>query len=172
MKKTLTALALAACAAFLAPPASAQTVGGAFSAGRTELSVTGGSGSAFNNTYLILGVGAAFYVVDGLNVGLGAQGWFGGDPRIYNVTPSIEYVFYKVPTVKPYIGAFYRRTFIDGLPDLDSTGLRAGIYMEAGPRNYFGFGLVHQSFKDCDKRVYVNLNCDSNYLEVSFKFSF
>jgi hypothetical protein len=150
------------------PPAAAQ-VAGAFSAGRSELSITGGSGYAFNDSYLILGVGAAFYVLDGLNIGLSTQGWFGGTPRIYNVTPSVEYVFYQPATVKPYVGAFYRRTFIDGLPDLDSTGLRAGFYVQSGNRNYFGFGLVHQEFSDCNKNTYIK--CDSNYLEVSFKFT-
>jgi len=163
------AVALATALPLFAPPAAAQ-VAGAFSAGRTELSITGGSGYAFNDSYLILGVGAGFYVVDGLNVGLGGQYWFGGDRNIYNITPSVEYVFYQVSTVKPYLGAFYRRTYIEGLPNLDSTGLRAGFYVQSGSRNYFGFGLVHQEFMDCNTNTYVK--CDSNYLEVSFKFTF
>jgi hypothetical protein len=163
--------ALAACAALLtvAPPAAAQNAG-AFSAGRKEVMITGGSGSAFNDTYLILGVGAAYYVLDGLNVGLSAQAWFGGDPGVYNVTPSIEYVFHQIPKVKPYVGAFYRRTFIDGRSDLNSTGLRAGVYVEAGRNNYLGLGVVHQSFSDCSANIYIK--CDSDYVEATFKFAF
>ena len=170
MKRQLAVLVFACVGFFaVAPPAAAQ-VAGAFSAGRTELMVTGGSGYAFNDSYLILGVGAAVYVANGLNVGLSAQHWFGGERSISNVTPSVEYVFYQAPNIKPYVGVFYRRTYIEGLPDLDSTGLRAGFYVEAGRRNYFGFGLVHQSFMDCNPNTYIK--CDSTYLEASFKFSF
>jgi hypothetical protein len=159
------------CAALiaLAPATAAAEGAGPFGAGHTELLLTGGSGYAFNDSYLILGAGAAVYLVDGLNVGLGAQYWFGGTRDIYNVTPSIEYVFYQ-PKIKPYFGAFYRRTYIDGLPDLDSTGLRFGFYVEASRTSYFGFGLVHQRFNDCNSNAYIK--CDSTYLEASLKFSF
>ena len=38
------------------------------------------------------------------------------------ITPSVQYVFHQMQALKPYVGAFYRRTDIDGLPDLDSAG--------------------------------------------------
>ena len=50
----------------------AQNVGvaGAFSKGRTHFVVTAGTGYAFDETYLVLGLGANYYLIDGLNVGL------------------------------------------------------------------------------------------------------
>jgi len=95
--------------------------------------------------------------------------WTGGDPDMYKITPSVQYVFHQV-ALKPYVGAFYRRTSIDGLPDLDSVGARAGVYFQAGRSAYIGIGAVYESYLDCSKAVYRS--CDSAYPEVSFTFAF
>jgi hypothetical protein len=89
---------------------------------------------------------------------------------MYKITPSLQYVFHRVPAVKPYVGGFYRRTEIDGLPDLDSAGARAGAYLEAGRHSYIGFGAVYESYLDCEKSVYRS--CDSTYAEVTFTIAF
>src|SRR5688500_11419412 len=109
---------LAACA--LAAPASAQTVAGGFAKGRTHFVFTAGTGYAFDETYLVVGLGANYYVVDGLNVGLHWEYWTGSDPKMSKLTPSVQYVFYQMNPVKPYVGAFYRRTYLERLEDLDS----------------------------------------------------
>jgi preprotein translocase subunit SecG len=44
--------------------------GASFGQGRASLSVFGGSGSAFSQTYFVLGVGANYYVIQGLGLGL------------------------------------------------------------------------------------------------------
>jgi len=122
--RKLTALAVLAVATFApSPPATAAEVAGAFSKGNTSLLVTAGSGYAFNESYLVLGVGVGYYLFDGLNVGLSVEWWSGSDPTLYKVTPSVTYVFHQVP-LKPYIGAFYRRTYAENLPDLNSAGAR------------------------------------------------
>jgi hypothetical protein len=171
MKQTLAA-ALAAAACALAAPAIAQTAGiaGGFSQGRTHLAVTAGTGNAFNESYVVLGVGASYYLFDGFNVGLGFESWTGASPKMTKITPSVQYVFYQVQTVKPYVGAFFRRTSIEGLNDLDSVGGRAGVYLQAGRNAYFGLGAVYESYLDCNTGTYHK--CNSTYGEVSVTFAF
>jgi len=170
MTKTGTTLVTAVLAAIAAAPVMAADVAGVFSRGRTHLSVVGGSGSAFNDSYFVLGVGASYYLADGLNIGLSAESWTGGDPGITKITPSVQYVFYQVPSVSPYVGAFYRRTYIDNLPDLDSVGGRAGVYLAAGRNMFVGIGAVYESYLDCDTRLYSD--CTDTYPEISFTFAF
>src|SRR6267378_3428406 len=127
MHKTLAATALAAVAIFASPPAAAADVGAAFSRGSTQVGVTGGTGYAFDQSYFVLGVGVGYYLFDGLSIGLSLESWTGSDPKMLKVTPSVQYVFRQVPVVKPYVGVFYRRAYVDGLPDIDSVGGRAGL---------------------------------------------
>ena len=164
------AAVLAALAVAASPSATAADVAGAFGQGRFGFVVGGGSGYAFNQTYFVLGVGATYYIVDGLNAGLSVESWSGADPHITKVTPSLQYVFYQVPTVKPYIGAFYRRAYMSTLPDVDSVGGRAGVYVQAGRNAYIGGGVVYESYINCDKTIYSS--CANTYPEISFTFAF
>lgn len=82
----------------------------------------------------------------------------------------MQYVFYQVRTVKPYVGGFWRRTSIEGLRDLDSIGARAGVYFAAGRNTFIGIGGVYESYQDCTASVYRK--CESTYPEVSFTFAF
>jgi hypothetical protein len=160
-------LVLIAC--LFAAPAGAQTVTGAFGKGRTHFFIGGGSGQAFSETYFVLSVGASYYLLDGLGVGLAYEMWTGGDPDMHKITPSVQYVFHQV-ALKPYVGAFYRRTSIEDLPDLDSVGGRAGVYFQAGRNAYIGIGGVYESYLDCNESVFRE--CHSTYAEVSFTFAF
>jgi hypothetical protein len=171
MKTKLNGAALAVVAAFASPPpANAADVAGVFSQGRTHFVVSGGTGYAFDETYLVLGLGVSYYVIDGLNVGLTIESWSGSDPRLVKVTPSAQYVFHRVPVLKPYVGGFYRRTYVEGRSDLDSFGGRAGVYLEAGRNAYLGVGAVYESYADCSSSVYRS--CSSTYPEVSFTVAF
>ncbi|HYA37178.1 MAG TPA: hypothetical protein VEI74_02740 [Candidatus Methylomirabilis sp.] len=166
-----TGVTLAALLATIASaPVAAADVAGVFSQGRTHVAVIGGSGSAFNDNYFVFGVGVAYYLVDGFNIGLSVESWTGGDPGISKVTPSVQYVFYQVPRISPYVGAFYRRTYIDNLPDLDSVGGRAGVYIAAGRNAYIGVGGVYESYRDCDTSLYQD--CTDTYPEISITFAF
>ena len=177
VRKVLFALAILA-AAFASPAGAQQAtasagslqVGGAFSQGRTHLYVTGGSGSSFGENYFVLGVGVEYYLINGLSAGLAYESWSGADPGFTTITPSVRYVFYGVKSLKPYVGAFYRRTDIDGLPSLDSLGVRAGAYVQAGRNTYIGFGGTYESYLDCQTSVYHK--CDSIYPELSFAVVF
>jgi hypothetical protein len=170
MNKTRSLLIAAVLSMFTGTPATAASVGGVFSQGSAHLSVVGGSGYAFNESYLVIGAGINYYLVDGLSVGLHAEAWTGGDPGIYKITPSVQYVFYQVPHVSPYVGAFYTRTFIDHLPDLDSAGGRAGVYFAVGRSAYIGVGAVYENYLDCNKSTYRD--CSEIYPEVSISFAF
>jgi hypothetical protein len=167
MKKTL--VAVLAFGALLSP-AAAQTVAGAFSQGRTHFVLTASSGYAFDESYFVLGLGASYYLLDGLSVGLFLESWSGSDPGMTKITPSVQYVFHQMQAVKPYVGAFYRRTDIDGLPDLDSVGGRAGLYVQGGRNAYIGLGAVYESYLDCNETTYRK--CDSTYAEVTFTIAF
>ena len=170
MTKTRVALISAGLAALAATPATAAEVAGMFTRGHTHLAVVAGSGYAFDDNYFVIGVGASYYLVDGLNVGLHIETWTGGDPNITKLTPSVQYVFYQVPRVSPYLGAFYRRTYIEHLPDLNSAGGRAGVYIAAGRNVFIGAGAVYESYLDCNKTIYRD--CTDAYPEISFTFAF
>lgn len=175
MNKTLAALAVAAIATFAsAPPATAAeatgAVAGGFSKGRTHFVATVGNGYAFDESYLVVGLGVSYYVIDGLNVGLSVESWSGSDPGMNKITPSVQYVFHQNPRLSPYVGGFYRRAYIDGLPDINSVGARAGVYLAAGRNAYIGIGGVYESYIDCTKTVYRS--CDDTYPEVSFTVAF
>jgi hypothetical protein len=167
VRKTLAglALALAACSA-----AAQVGVASGFSQGRTHFVVTAGSGSAFGEDYVVLGVGATYYLLDGLGAGLHYEYWSGGDPDLSKLTASVQYVFHQVRPVKPYVGGFFRRTNVERLPDLDSVGARAGVYFNAGRNAYFGAGVVYESYLDCEKSTYRS--CDDTYVEVSLTLAF
>jgi hypothetical protein len=167
-------IALAALAGFLvfasSTPSAEADVVGTFAKGRTQLSVFGGSGYAFDETYFVIGVGVSYYLIDGLNVGVSAEAWTGGDPAIYKITPSVQYVFYKVPRFAPYLGAFYTHTDIQDRPNLDSVGGRAGVYVSVGGNANIGIGGVYESYLDCSKTQYNS--CSNAYPELSFIVSF
>jgi opacity protein-like surface antigen len=126
------------------------------------------TGAGRDETYWILGVGVSYYLIDGLSVGLSYEVW-SGDPDVTKVTPSVQYVFHQVP-LKPYVGAFFRRTEVEGLEDLDSVGARAGVNFQAGRNAYIGIGAVYESYLDCSKSTYRS--CDDVYPEVIFTIAF
>jgi hypothetical protein len=144
--------------------------GTSFGQGRTQLSVFGGSGSAFSQSYFVLGVGAKYYVVQGLGLGLNFESWLGNTPGIYKLTPNVQYVFTQVPTVHPYVGVFFRRVFIENLSDLTSVGVRGGAYLPVGPNMHLGLGGVYESYLDCNESSYHS--CSDFYPEISFTIGF
>lgn len=155
--------------------ASAGTggVSTAFSKGSTSVGVVLGSGTAFNDNYTILGLGIGYYVTQGLEIGIDLQRWVSGEPSILKVSPQIRYVFTQPEVIKPYIGAFYRRTYYGdyngiSLDDQDSFGYRAGAYFSTNNRVYIGAGVVYEDYKDCDAAT----DCSSTYPEILFAVSF
>jgi hypothetical protein len=154
-----------------AAPAPAAAKRDAFSSGSKRLTVVVGNGYAFNNSYLIIGVGLGYFIANGLDLGLDYENWSGSNPGITKVTPRLDYVFKTGGALRPYAGVFYRRTMIEGLDDLNSTGGRAGLYLMTGKGVYVGAGLVYESYLSCDTAKYSSCSSDT-YTEFVIAFSF
>ena len=155
-------------AAPAAAPAPAKR--DAFSSGTTRLSVVVGNGYAFDNSYVLIGVGAAYFIANGLDLGLDFEYWTGSDPGITKVSPRLDYVFNTRSVLRPYAGVFYRRTMIEGLNDLNSIGGRAGLYLMSGKGVYVGADVVYESYLSCDSAKYSS--CSDTYPEITVAFSF
>ena len=146
----------------------------AFSKNSTSVGVVVGSGSAFNDNYVILGVGVGYYVARGLELGIDVQHWFSGDPSITKLSPQIRYVFTQPKVIKPYVGAFYRRTYFGdfngrNIDDQDSFGYRAGAYFSGKNGVYIGGGIVYEEYKNCGP---FDGDCSTTYPEILFTVSF
>lgn len=165
------AIVFTLCFAFIliSHPARAD-VAGAFSQGKTHFSVYGGTGYAFDDEYFVIGVSGSYYFASGFNVGLAVETWTGGNPDISKVSPSLQYVFYQMADIKPYVGVFYRRAYIENLPDLESVGARVGMLIASGRNRYLGVGAVVESYLDCTETTYRS--CNDSYPEISFTFAF
>lgn len=145
----------------------------AFSKGATSVSALVGSGTAFKDDYVILGVGASYYVSQGFALGVDAEHWISGEPSITKITPKATYVFTQPKKFRPYVGAFYRRTFYGdykgrSIDDQNSYGYRVGTYFSASTNVYVGGGFVFEKYLDCDART----DCSSTYPELIFSASF
>jgi hypothetical protein len=159
---------LAFMAMFLLLQVSAQAAWGQeshpFTAGTARLSIAFGGATAFNQDYSVFGLGVGYFVADGIEVGLDAEQWFGNSPRIKQVSPQLKLVINTAGKVKPYVGAFYRRTHIENYRDLDTVGGRAGVYVLAGRNMYFGAGLAEDVHLNCDRTVYAS--CSETFPEI------
>jgi hypothetical protein len=143
---------------------------GAYSKGHRNFSIGGGNGQAFNNHYFVISASASYYAMDGLSVGGSFENWSGGNHSITKFAPSVQYVFYQIPGVQPYVGGFYRHTTVSTLPDINSYGVRAGINIASGSNAYISAGLVYESYVGCQQAIYSS--CRSTYLDVNFNLGF
>jgi hypothetical protein len=152
-------------------PVDAAVVAGMYGQGRAQFSLVGGNGYAYNNNYFFIGVSASYYVLDGLGVGISFEKWSNGDPGITKYAPFVQYVFYQTSSaIQPYVGAFYRHTVVDGQPDMNSFGERAGVNIVSGPNAYISLGFVQEVYLNCDEAVYVT--CRETYPELGITFGF
>ena len=148
---------------------SSLAYAGPFDKGNTIATVAIGSGQFFREDYLIIGAGIGYYVTDGIELGVDVDYWTGGDPSIYEITPKVTYVFDNSSQFKPYLGAFYNRTYIEGFNDSDAMGYRVGAFMPAGKKTYIGLGIVHTELQDCRETILVT--CSETYTELTFMIS-
>ncbi len=150
-------------ALLLPAAANAAEKASPFDEGNARISLFLGSGYAFDKTYSIFGLGAGYFVADGLELGLDAETW-SGTPGITQVSPSVRFVIKTTGPINPYAGIFYRRTFIDGYRDQDTIGARAGVFFLTGGNFYFGAGAAQEFHLTCDRAVYKN--CEELYPEL------
>lgn len=148
-------------------PASANSD---FDAGSRRFSLVAGSGSALNDSYTVIGLGFGYYPVDGLELGVEGNLWLGGDYDIYELSPSVTYVFTQLETIKPYVGVLYRETFIETFDDLSALGGRAGIVIQQQNNINFRLGVVVVNYQDCG--LFRENDCTEVTPEFSFGVSF
>ncbi len=150
---------------------SAQAlVGAAFGQGRTRFSLNGGYGSFNDRSYGVIGLGAGYYVLDGWDVGMSGEAWVGDKPHIYAVSPEVRYVITSWESFKPYIGAFYKRTFYDDFDPMNSIGGRAGLVSPLAEHTYLTFGVVAEKMYDCNETLYDD--CNQVYPELGISFAY
>ena len=143
-----------------------RSTAGPFARGSVRLSVLIGTGWTTTDEYLILGAGVGYYIADGLELGVDYEAWLFGSPVMQRLSPGVRYVFHMVPVLKPYVGGFYRHTFIgDDYSDLNYLGARAGAFI--APKRggvYFGLGAVYERLLSCTDNAYFK--CDNVYPEL------
>jgi len=165
-------VASAAVAAYgAARPAFADddASGTPFDRGRVGVMLSVGEQSAFGYNHVALGVGAGYFVADGLELSAFALHEFGSGPSIDEVSPAIRYVAQPLVgrwPVIPYAAVFYNHWFLGGgFSDLDSVGGRAGLLTLRG-RLVVGLGIaVEHVVSTCNECNYV-------YPDVTFGFTF
>lgn len=141
---------------------------GVFSVGSKNINITAGTDNSFGNDYTILGVNTNYFVIDNLSIGASYQIYLGGTPDISQVTiPLTYYAPLENFPFKPYVGAFYTKTFIeDPFNDYDIYGARVGLSMQTSNNSYMSFGWV-QEFDTSSTRIEKR-----GYPEVSAGISF
>jgi hypothetical protein len=144
---------------------------GPFSKGSIRLTLLVGTGSTYRDTYLILGGGPGYFLFDGFEVGLDYEAWILADPVMHRLSPEAKYILHFVPVIKPYVGIFYRHTFVTGdYDDYDQVGARGGLfYVPKGGNMYVGGGAVYDRLLDCEETSLVD--CDEVYPEIFFGVS-
>ena len=171
MKKRIPILSVLLTSILISQPAyPAVQAGGLFSQGSIRAWIIGGVGRAFDQSYFIVGGGAGYYLIQGLEAGVDLKAWLGNDPGIYEISPQVRYVITAPRVLKPYLGVFYSRTIYEDLDDLNSLGLRLGVYNKIGSRSYLGFGFVSERLLDCDDDKYDS--CTDTYPEITLSLTF
>jgi hypothetical protein len=128
-----------------------------FDQGRFGLGFGAGSQGTFGRHYYVVSGGAAYYVLNGVEVGLGAAHQFGDDPNISRLTPSLRYVAQPLVGVSPlipYVGVSGSHYFVfDGETDINTVGTRGGLLYVSGSL-VLGLGvgyerIVSECIEDC-----------------------
>ena len=142
--------------------------GGVFSIGSKNVGFTVGSDTSFGINYTVIGANVSYFIVDNLSLGASYKAFLGGEPAISQVTVPVTYHLpLENSTYRPYLGAFYNRTFIEEpYEDYDIYGGRVGLSMQTSSNSYVSFGWV-QEFSDNGTE-----NDSRGYPEFSGGFSF
>ena len=141
-----------------------------FDKGRMSVGVVAGAGSSYGDSYTILGVGVDYFVMDGLSVGAGYQGWFGGDNNLNQLTFSSSYYIPLSQKFRPYIGGFIRGNYLSDSDNYQSYGARGGLAITMSPNSYMSFGYAYEEYGNCTEGIFRD--CSSSYPELVFSLSF
>ena len=163
-KMYLSAKRLILCACFtlltLSPlTVSADIDAGRFAAGRSQLSVGGGSARVLGSNYLMIQGRYGYFIADGLVAELGGQTWLplgGNAGSAYLISPGFTAYLYQAEVVVPYLGGFFQYAVADfELSSQAAIGGRGGILIRQGG-SFLGLGA----------RVTQGLNCGASCRET------
>jgi hypothetical protein len=149
-------------------PSESESPRGPFSKGSVRITGLIGTGSAVNDQYLIVGIGAGYFILKGLDLGADYEAWLFGDPTFQRLSPGLRYIL-DLKAAKPYVGVFYRHTFVSDYEDFDQVGARAGLYIVPKGPMFIGAGAVYERLLNCDDTSVVD--CDEVYPELTFGVS-
>jgi len=140
-----------------------------FDQGKFGLSFGAGSQNTLGEHYYTVAGGMGYYVLDGVEVGLGTAHQWGDGPSITRLTPSLRYVaqpLVRHSPVVPYVGVFGSRYFVyEGNDDVNTLGGRAGL-IYVGGSVLFGLGVaVEQIVSECTE------DCTSVYPDFTLSVS-
>ncbi len=141
-----------------------------FEKGNSAFGVVVGSGSSGNESYMILGVNAEYFAMNGLSVGAGYRGWFGGDPMQNQLTIATSYYIPLSKKFRPYVGVFGRQTFVSDYDDRSSYGGRAGLAVTMTPNTYISAGWAYEEYTGCTETRFNE--CSTSYPEIVFSLAF
>ena len=138
-----------------------------FSKGQKNFGFGVGSSSGYGSDYTVVSASFNYFVQNNISMGIGYQGWFGGDPKISDISIPITYYLPLNQQYHPYVGAIYRHTFIEEpYEDYNVYGGRIGIAMTMGNNAYMQVGWVQEH------RTQGDQSQDEGYPEVSMGFLF
>ena len=148
----------------------AVTPAWALDQGSTSVGVSLGSGRTLGQTYTVLGARLGYFIADGFEFAVAGEMWRGSDPDLYKISPEVRYIWFNLPRLKPYAGAFYSRAIYDGLPDRNTYGAKGGVYLPVSTNAHLAAGLVYERIEACSIAIYSD--CSAVYPEFSFVVSF
>ncbi|MBT6434603.1 MAG: hypothetical protein HOK28_16000 [Deltaproteobacteria bacterium] len=145
---------------------------GYFEEGTTRASLGFGTGSFGVERYFILGPGVGFFVMDGLELELGAEIWLGADPSLFVLSPGVRYTVTQLGEFMPYVGGFYKHAFIKGVDDKDILGARLGISWDLAANLIASGGAVFEYDLGCESIPELNVKCSRWLPEVGLALLF
>jgi hypothetical protein len=148
--------------------------GDVFDKGKMSVGIVAGSSYSYGEQYSILGVGVDYFLTNGLSVGVGYRGWFGGDPSINQLTLASSYYMPLSKKYRPYVGGFVRETFVNydyiDNRSYESYGARGGLAINMTKNSYMSFGYVYEEYGNCTETIFRE--CSSSYPELVFSLAF
>ncbi len=137
---------------------------------RIRVSGSVAAGQLGGESYSTVGLGIGVRLFSGMEAGVDGEGWFRSGGTLYRLSPRLQYNF-GLAGFRPYVGAFYRRTYVKGPgDDFSSVGGRAGVFRSIGPNVSAGAGVAYERLLDCDEAN--GATCTSIYPEANVSFSF
>ena len=123
--------------------------------------------SFLDNDYDVAGLNINYFVFDGLGIGVEYENWMNEEPRIEKIGLSTTYFIPISEPIRPYIGAVYRRVFIDSTYDGNVYGYRAGFSFSSEQAS-ISLGWSEEKLSSCSSPD----KCTSGFAEVLISISF